>query len=136
MYSLTDRTPIARFASNGEGPDDFLSCDCFVHSGTDSLIYALDRQKGIYRAINVPSSLVERKLQTRLRFRYAPEIHPYSDFRIVDDNHYVGYNMWYLNSAEYNNHVPALKKYPVDEQPVHTDVYELYLHGQAYLHHL
>jgi hypothetical protein len=116
MYSLLSKTQIAEFAQKGGGPDDFVSCSGFVHSATDSLIYLIDQQKNMYYVINVPASLASGKLSIRQRFQYNSEIHPYSDISIVDSEHYIGYNMWYLNSLEYSNNVPALKRYSINQE--------------------
>ncbi|MDR3268375.1 MAG: TolB-like 6-bladed beta-propeller domain-containing protein [Tannerella sp.] len=114
IYSLPGKSRIAQFAAKGGGPEDFLSCDCYVYSGADSLIYAIDRQKTICYVVSLPSSLATGRLEYRKRFRYDAEVHPYSDILVVDGEHYVGYGLWYLNSKKYSNHVPALKRYTME----------------------
>jgi len=111
MYSFNSQTPVGQFAQKGGGPDDFLSCSCFVPSGRDSVICALDRNSGTYSVINIPLTLAQKRLHISRRFRYDPEIHPYSDIIRSDDEHYIGYNMWYMDSRQYTNDVPALKRY-------------------------
>ena len=116
MYSLTTRERVGKFAPKGGGPDDYLSCLCFVRSGSDSVINLIDQQLEICHIVQVSSSIATERLQERKRFRYNPEIHPYSDICIPNDTHYIGYNMWYLNSPKYNNHVPAIKRYAIEDQ--------------------
>jgi hypothetical protein len=115
MYSLNGKTRIGQFAAKGAGPDDFISCSCRIYSGADSLICLIDEGKYAFSVVDVPRTLADGKLYFRQRFRYDPEIHPLSDICIVDDGHYIGYNMWHIDSREYSNRLPALKKYAMDE---------------------
>jgi hypothetical protein len=113
MYSLTGRTPVGQFAQKGGGPDDFVSCTCFVPAGNDSVIYALDQDKETYSIINVPLTLSEKRLHISRRFRYSRELHPQTEIIPAGEAHYIGYNFWYVNSDKYSNKVPALKKYAI-----------------------
>jgi hypothetical protein len=113
MYSLAGRTPVGRFAQKGGGPDDFLSCTCFVPAGNDSVIYALDQNSGTYSIIHVPLTLAEKRLHISRRFRYSPELHPQTEIIPAGEGHYIGYNFWYIGSDRYSNRVPALKKYAI-----------------------
>jgi hypothetical protein len=121
MYSLNGKTPVGQFAQRGGGPDDFLSCACFVPAGVDSLIYALDQNKGTYNVINVPLTLAEKRLHFSQRFRYDQELHPQTEIIPVGKENYIGYNFWYVNSDKYSNNVPALKKYAIPKPDDYSD---------------
>jgi hypothetical protein len=127
ICSLKDRAVIAQFASKGPGPDEFFSCEFSVHSGADSVLHAIDRQKGVCCIINLPSSLQSKLPEIERRFRYDPEIHPYPAIHLIDSKHYIGRSMWYLNSREYDNQAPALTRYATDA-PVNPNAADIMQH--------
>ncbi len=91
------------------------SCYCYVNSNSDSLFYLKDDGSYSFMFVNLDSTLKSQKLYIQKRFHYNPELHYYVEICPVDNQHYVGYHMWYLNDSTYNNNLPnALTKYYMD----------------------
>lgn len=117
LFSLNSKKQLAQLATKGNGPDEFKSCFCFVHSNDDPLFYLKDDEVYSYMTVNLDSTLQSKKLNIQQRFQYNQELHYYVEICPVDNNHYVGYHMWYLNDSTYNNNIPnALTKYAMDEK--------------------
>jgi hypothetical protein len=134
LYSLNSMSQVAQFASKGQGPEDFLSFTCFVHSDFDSAIYACDRQTNRYCVIDLPKSIAEKRLNISRQFRYdASELHWNSDIILPDDDHYIGYNFWYLPVEKYNNGVEALQRYPINHSREYTGGAGLIPNAHPYL---
>ena len=115
LFSLDSRKIVTQFASKGNGPGEFNTCYCYVPNSNDSMFYLKDDGAYSYITVDLNSTLHSKKLVVKNRFQYNPELHYYVEICPIDDSHYIGYHMWYLNDSTYNNNVTALKKYTVNE---------------------
>ena len=115
LYSLIDRKKFANLAPKGNGPNEFSSLASFYsQAGSDPVYYVIDDNHTLY-LLDMDSTIAERKLYIKDKFRLNDEVHSYPGV-CLSSNYYIGYNKWFLDDPEYNNHVFPLKKYPI-----HTD---------------
>lgn len=116
LFSLNSRKVLAQLATKGNGPGEFNTCSCYVPNSNDPIFYLKDDGVYSYMAVDLDSTLQSKKLSIKNRFQYNPELHYYVEICPTDENHYVGYHMWYLNDSTYSNNVVALKKYAMNEK--------------------
>lgn len=110
IYSINNLTsPLIQLAPKGNGPEDMLSCYCYIHTNTQPEFYLEDGHKNHYYTVNIDSILKNKKLSLSAAFKYNPNKHPSSEICSLDKSHYITYNMWYLDSSQFNNNVPKLE---------------------------
>lgn len=116
FYSLKTGSCILQLAEKGSGPEDFVSCNCYSFSNLQSSFYIQDDNTHTFYSISIDETLKRKKLYINNKFRYNPEIHPYTTIFPINETCYLGYNMWHLDDSIYNNNVPAFKKYQVEKE--------------------
>lgn len=117
LYSINTLQPLAQVASKGNGPGEMSSCACFIESGTSSVFYIQDTQRNMYYTVNIDSILKSHELEFLNQFKYNSTRLPNSEICLLDNQRYVAYNMWYLDSKEFDNHISQpLAIHPIGEQ--------------------
>jgi len=107
IYSLNTRQFLVRFVAKGSGPNEMSTCAVNIHSNASTEFYLQDINTQLYYTVNLDSILKNNRLQILSRFKYSSEILSTADLCLLDSNHYIGYNMWYLDSKEYGNHISS-----------------------------
>jgi hypothetical protein len=116
IFALKDRKRRLLLATKGQGPDEFLSARALVYNNTDPSFQMIDDGAHKFYTVNLRKTMNSGKLAIQQKFNYSPDIHPYSDPCLIDNGHYLGYQMWYIADSAYNNHVPMLKIYSTNNQ--------------------
>lgn len=111
IFSLNTGKAILQLARKGQGPDEFSACLCYSISSQDTCFYIQDTEKHIFYSIDIDQTLKEKKLCIIKQFQYNADIHPYTRMCFLDNEHYLGYNMWYLENTTYNNQVSEFSVY-------------------------
>lgn len=117
FYSLKSRKLIAQVAPVGQGPDELTSCT-LLEKEDDSILYI--RDQNICYKLSVDSMLKYKRLMPLAKFKLSPDVHNYGEICMVGDKKYVAYNLWYLDSPEYNNKVSKLKLYDIYDESGHN----------------
>lgn len=107
IYSLNTRQPLARLVTKGSGPNEMSACAVNIHSNASTEFYLQDINTQLYYTVNLDSILKNNRLQLLSKFKYSSEVLSTADVCLLDNNHYIGYNMWYLDSEEYGNHISS-----------------------------
>lgn len=118
FYSLKSRRLIARIAPVGQGPDELTSSCSLVEKENDSILYIRDRNS-CYK-LSIDSMLKYKRLMPLSKFKLSPDVHNYCEICMLGDTKYIAYNIWYLDSSEYNNKVPKLKIYDIHDNKGHN----------------
>jgi hypothetical protein len=118
LYSLNTRRIVAKLASKGNAPGEVTSSAVYVISNTAPSFTLKDENIGIFYEINLDSTLISKQLCIQEKFRYASEIRQNSEIFRLDSEHYIGYNMWYLDDPNYANKVSALQMYPINDEHI------------------
>jgi len=111
IYSLNDTQRPIYSVLRGQGPNEMLSCICYVTSNTIPEFYLQDMDSKIYYTVNADSILKNNKITLQDRFEYAKDLHPLSNICLLDNDRYIGYSYWYVDDPAYDNGVPALSIY-------------------------
>jgi len=119
LYSLHSGHILAKLASIGRGPGEFLACSYSGHSVDQSKVYFKDNQIGIYYVVDFLKTLESGKIVVNYQFPYHADIS--SELILLDDRYFTGYNGWYVDYKQYNNNVPKFRKYEME--PVSPPIY-------------
>ena len=127
IYSIKTGKPILQLARKGQGPNEFSACLCYSISNQDSLFYIQDTEKHIFYSVDIEQTLKEKRLHIAKQFQYSADIHPYTRICLLDNEHYLGYNMWYLENKTYNNQVSEFSVYEekIDKQDISQSTIDL-----------
>lgn len=117
IFSLNTRKLILSLGKIGNGPDEFGGCECIVPSSQSPVFYIKDAGKSMFYVIDIDKTLKSKALAIRYKFHYnSTDIHPQTDICLLNEQKYVGYNMWYLNDSTFNNEVSEVQIYQTKEQ--------------------
>jgi hypothetical protein len=75
-----------------------------------------DERAATFYEIHLESTLRDKRLHVLSKFPYDPNIRQGSGIYRINDERYIGYNMWYLDDPAYNNNVEALSLYPITRE--------------------
>lgn len=103
VYSLHSASLLFHLAHHGEGPKEMLSCMVNSHSSVNDFIFLMDSSKKRYYKESIDEILKSGSFALDHYFSYSSEVHENFDIIDVSDSTYLAYNMWYLNSEEYQN---------------------------------
>ena len=107
IYSLNTRQLLARFITKGSGPNEMSACAVNIHSNASAEFHLQDINTKLYYTVNLDSILKNNRLQILSKFKYSSDILSTMDLCLLDSVRYIGYNMWYLNSDKYDNHISS-----------------------------
>lgn len=107
IYSLNTLQPLARFVTKGSGPTEMSACAVNIHSNTNTEFYLQDINTQLYYTVNLDSILKNNRLQMLSKFKYSSDVLSTVDLCLLDSIHYIGYNMWYLDSEKYGNQISS-----------------------------
>lgn len=107
IYSLNTRQPLARLVTKGNGPNEMSACAVNIHSNTNAEFHLQDINTQLYYTVNLDSILKNNRLQILSKFKYSSDILSTADLCLLDGDRYIGYNMWYLDSDKYGNHISS-----------------------------
>lgn len=107
LYSLHTLQPLAQLIRKGNGPDEMLSCSMDAHSNTTPQFYLQDMRTNTWYTVNIDSICKHRSLQIQSKFQYSSEVLHTVGLCPYDEERYIGYHMWYLDSKEFNNGIDS-----------------------------
>lgn len=115
LYSLNTHEPLARLARKGNGPEDMLSCSAIINSASSSKFGLQDWNATTYYTVDLDTLLQTERLSPLSKFRYSSEILQTVGLCPLDEEHYIGYNMWYLDDEAYTNVPEPLTIYEINQ---------------------
>ena len=114
FYSLKDNNFLFHAAPRGRGPGEFVYATFDVNYN-DKNTFFLDDEFNRY-IIDVDSSLIEKKSHILKSFSYYRENnHMRIPVIMLDENEFIGYNLWYIDDDGYTNKIPPLTKYTIND---------------------
>lgn len=117
FYSLNSGKIVAQVAHVGQGPDELNSCTFLERMG-DSILYVRD-QSFCYK-LSIDRMLKTGRLSPLAKFKLSPDAHTNAEICMLGDSKYVAYNIWYLDNTQYNNKVPMLNIYNINDESGHS----------------
>lgn len=115
LYSLNTLQPLAKLITKGNGPGEMFSCGLGFHSNASSEFYLQDQNSNTCYMVNKDTLLARRKFIPVSKFKYSSEVLPTSDLCSVDDDWYIGYQMWYLDDKQFSEVNSPVAFYKKDE---------------------
>ena len=119
IYSLNrlDK-PLLQIAPKGSGPNDLVSCACFIHDNENDEFYVESPSTNTYYRTDIGVILQNKKFVPTDKFQYTSLSHIQSDICVVGDSSYVAYNIWYVDDPAFSNGVAApLQRYAKSKLP-------------------
>ena len=90
IYSLNNLDkPLLQIAPKGGGPNDLVSCACFIPDNETDTFYVQSPSTNTYYRTDIGTILQNKKFVPADKFQYTSLSHNLSDICVLDDNSYV-----------------------------------------------
>ncbi len=113
IYSLNNlNKPLLQIAPKGSGPNDLVSCICFIHDNENAVFDVQSPATNTLYRTNIDTILKNKKFCAIDKFQYTSLAHTQSDICSLNEDSYVAYNIWYIDDSTYSNGIATpLQKY-------------------------